>query len=108
MTPQQNEQQSCWLCHKPIKGRVYYQGGSKAHPSHKGCLVNPAPEEDNQQYEPSMWTLRGEVWNLLTRAKNQQYRDAINDVLAIPIWEQCAAIALRKSLACTANRKEEK
>jgi hypothetical protein len=29
----------CFLCKKPIKGKVYYQGGSLSHPVHKGCLV---------------------------------------------------------------------
>jgi hypothetical protein len=29
----------CCLCKKPIKGKVYYQGGSRAHPVHKGCLT---------------------------------------------------------------------
>lgn len=29
----------CFLCRKPIKGQVYYQGGSLAFPCHKGCQV---------------------------------------------------------------------
>lgn len=32
----------CWLCGKPIEGKVYYQGGSLKHPSHKKHLVSPA------------------------------------------------------------------
>ncbi len=32
-------QPQCCNCHKPIKGRVYYQGGSPVHPCHKRCLV---------------------------------------------------------------------
>jgi hypothetical protein len=30
----------CVWCHKPITGRVYFQGGSRQHPSHKRCLVS--------------------------------------------------------------------
>lgn len=29
----------CYLCKKPIKGRIYYQSDSSKHPVHKGCLV---------------------------------------------------------------------
>lgn len=29
----------CYLCKKPIKGRVFYQGGQYTHPSHRKCLV---------------------------------------------------------------------
>jgi hypothetical protein len=29
----------CWLCKKPIRGKVYYQGGQLTHPSHRECLV---------------------------------------------------------------------
>jgi hypothetical protein len=29
----------CRLCRKPIRGKVYYQGGQKDWPVHKGCLV---------------------------------------------------------------------
>jgi hypothetical protein len=31
----------CWLCKKPIKKKVHYQGGSAAHPAHKKCLIKP-------------------------------------------------------------------
>ncbi len=29
----------CWLCKKPIKGKVYFQGGSDKHPGHKKCTT---------------------------------------------------------------------
>jgi hypothetical protein len=33
------EKPICVLCKKPIKGRVYLQGGSERHPVHKKCRV---------------------------------------------------------------------
>jgi hypothetical protein len=33
----------CWLCKKPIIGKVAYQGGSQKHPSHRKCLVSVKP-----------------------------------------------------------------
>lgn len=35
----------CWLCKKPIKGKVHLQGGSHDHPAHKGCLVTIDPRK---------------------------------------------------------------
>lgn len=29
----------CCNCRKPIKGKVYYQGGQFTHPSHRKCLI---------------------------------------------------------------------
>jgi hypothetical protein len=55
---------------------------------------------------PSMWTLRAEVWNLLRQAKCQEYRDAINDVLALPTWEQCAVLALEAEAALREKKGE--
>lgn len=29
----------CCVCKAPILGRMYYQGGSRDHPIHKGCRI---------------------------------------------------------------------
>lgn len=36
----------CWLCHKPIEGKVYYQGESYQHPVHKGCRFSVKRSKD--------------------------------------------------------------
>jgi hypothetical protein len=40
-SPPTNIHVRCVNCREPIKGphKVYFQGGSKSHPVHKGCLV---------------------------------------------------------------------
>lgn len=32
----------CWLCKKPIRGKVHFQGYNETMPVHKGCLARPA------------------------------------------------------------------
>lgn len=29
----------CWLCKKPITGKVYFQGGQRSRPAHRDCRV---------------------------------------------------------------------
>lgn len=40
------EKPICWLCKKPIKGVVHYQGGQYTHPSHKKCIVSIKRSKD--------------------------------------------------------------
>ena len=34
----------CHLCKKKITGKVHYQGGVKAYPAHKRCLLKPCKD----------------------------------------------------------------